>query len=58
MLRGIAPYTTRAKVLSTPFLLLYLAPLNQQISAEARKHEIVGKDASFILEIFDTAKIF
>ena len=54
VLRNIAPYTTRAEVLSTRSLPFYLAPISQLICPEAREHEIVGHDASFIAKVSDT----
>ena len=53
-LQDIALYTARVEVLSTRFLLLYLALLNQAVSAEARKHEVVGEDASLNVDLSDT----
>lgn len=44
------------KILSTRSLLFYLAPIDQPISAEAREHEIVGHNASFIAKVFDMAR--
>ena len=56
LLRDIAPYTARAEVLSTRFLLLYLALLNQSLSAEARKHEVVSENASSLIQYLNTGR--
>lgn len=50
----ISFHTARAEVLSTRYLLLHLALVNQPVPAEARIREIFGWDASFIVDISDT----